>query len=171
MVAFSSLIQDVHRFCRDRNVTPLAFVHDPQSEFRGTMREYHTLFSRVRVKEHRVGLPQGPEEVEYDPAQFALTPSENLASLQAVDMFLWLNQRTDGIESKELKEALRGRTKPFYISRALSEMIVFSWNRRLERTEFTEEQLTSAKEILREMEQTHFKKLNEFSTKRLTESE
>ena len=31
MIAFSSLIQAVHKFCKEYNTTPEAFIHDPQS--------------------------------------------------------------------------------------------------------------------------------------------
>jgi len=44
MVAFSSLIQAVHKFCKENNVSPIAFIHDSQSEFGSIMREYHKIF-------------------------------------------------------------------------------------------------------------------------------
>ena len=33
MVAFSSLIQAIHKFCKENNVSPITFIHDSQSEF------------------------------------------------------------------------------------------------------------------------------------------
>ncbi len=162
MVAFISLLQAVHQFCKKNAVVPEAFTHDPQSEFGTTMHQYHKLHSNIRTKEHRLGLSQRPERVEYGLGKFALRPSSEVASLQAVDTFLWLSQREDRIESGELKKVFLSRVEPFYISRATSELTVASCIYRLSVTEFTQEQLRAGKKLVEKTEDIHFKKLNQY---------
>jgi len=165
MVAFSSMIQAVHKFCKDHGVVPQAFIHDPQSEFGSTMQEYHTLLARLRLKHSKSGMLLDAESPDYDLGKFSLTPSEQLTSLQAVDIFLWLSQRGEKVKSEGLKQALRDRTEPFCISRKSSEMQVYAWLFRLSTTELSPKQIESGKEIIKKMEKTHFKKLKEFESK------
>ena len=171
MVAFISLLQAVHKFCKENDVVPQAFVHDPQSEFGETMRKYHDLHSNVRTREQKLGLPQSPERVEYGLGKFALRSSKDVASLQAVDIFLWLSQRADKIDSEKLKRTLIDRTDPFYISRGMSEMMVSKWILELSTTEFTQEQIIKAKRIIEDLEQSHLERLNEFESQRLQAQE
>ena len=167
MVAFISLLQAVQEFCKDNGVVPEAFVHDSQSEFGATMHEYYNLLSNVRTKEHKLGLPQTPERVEYDLGKFAISSSRDVVSLQAVDIFLWLSQRTNKIEDEKLKGTLFDRTNLFYISRATSEMIVSKWLKDLSTTKFTQEQLIKGKGIIEDLEQSHLKRIDEFKSQRL----
>lgn len=171
MVAFISLLQSVHKFCKENDVVPETFIHDPQSEFGATMREYHKLHSNVRTREHKLGLPQSPERVEYSLGEFALCPAKDIASLQAIDIFLWLSRRTDKIENEELKRILVSQKDPFYISRAMSEMIVYKWILQFSTTEFTQEQLIKGKKVIEDIEQSHLKRLDEFKLKKLHREE
>lgn len=165
MVAFSALIHAIHQFCRENSVTPKAFIHDPQSEFGSTMKEYHDIFSRVRAAQSDNGLLAAFENVDYDLGKFSLTPSKYVTSLQAVDLFIWLSQRIDGIRSPGLRQSLRDKTDPFYISRASSEMVAFIWHYKLRATPLTEEQIREATEKVAEMDALHKKKLKEFESK------
>lgn len=170
MVAFISLLQAVHKFCKEYDVVPEAFIHDPQSEFGETMGKYHDLHSNVRTREHKLGLPQSPERVEYGLGKFALRSSKDVVSLQAVDIFLWLSQRTEKIQNEELNRALVERTDPFYISRAMSEMLVSNWIIKLSITEIPQEKLMKAQGIIEDLERIHLEKLNEFKQQRLNEN-
>lgn len=167
MVAFSSMIQAVHSFCKEYNVVPQAFVHDPQSEFGSTMREYHTLLARLRLEHSKSGMLMDAESVDYNLGKFSLTPSKQLTSLQAVDVFLWLTQRNDRIKSEGLKQALWDRTEPFYISRDSSEMSARAWLFRLSTTELSPAQIKKGKAIIKKMEKAHFKKLKDFELKKI----
>jgi hypothetical protein len=162
MVAFMSLLQAVHRFCKDRGTTPKVFIHDPQCEFGQAMREYHSLHSSIRIAESETGMPEPPERVEYGLGEFALRSSKEVASLQMVDVLLWLTQRSDRVEDEMLRCALAEHTDPFYISRAMSDMIVFTGLLRSSKTELTEEQLLEAKKAVDGLEQAHLKRLSEF---------
>lgn len=170
MVAFISLLQSVHKFCKDNNVTPEVFVHDPQIEFGETMRKYHELHSNVRVNELKHGILQEPDVVECGLGKFALRPAKDVGSLQAVDILLWLSQRTEKIQNEELNSALVERTDPFYISRAMSEMLVSKWIIELSITELTQEKLMKAQRIIEDLERVHLEKLNEFKQQRLNEN-
>lgn len=170
MVAFISLLQSVHKFCKDNNVTPEVFVHDPQIEFGETMRKYHELNSNVRVNELKHGILQEPDVIEYGLGQFSLRPAKDVSSLQAVDILLWLSQRTEKIQNEELNSALVERTDPFYISRAMSEIIVSKWIIDLSTNELTQEQFMKAKGIVEDLERIHFEKLKEFKQKILKEN-
>ncbi len=162
MVAFISLLQSVHGFCKDNDVVPESFIHDPQCEFGSTMQKYHDLHSNVRINEHKLGLPQPPESVDYGLGKFELKSSKDVASLQAVDLFLWLSQRTGGVQNEELREALSERTNPFYISRDMSEMIRAKWALQLSQRQFTREEIAKGKEVVEEMERIHIEQISEF---------
>lgn len=165
MVAFSSLIQAVHKFCKENNTKPEAFVHDSQSEFGSTMREYHKIFEKVRLEHNSSGLALQADKVEYDLGQFSLTSSKQLVSLQAVDMFLWLSQRRDKIKSIGLNDKLLDVTETFYISRISSEMITRGWLYKLSNCDLTEEQIEEGKKTIEKMENIHLEKLKEFLEK------
>lgn len=167
MVAFSSLIQAVHRFCKEHNLAPKAFIHDPQSEFGSTMREYHNLYSKVRAEHNESGLAPQAESVDYDLGKFSLTHSKHLSSLQAVDLFLWLTQRNDSINSVDLKETLSKFTDTFYISRISSEIIRTGWLHKLSNCDLTEEQIEEGKKEVKKVEDIHTQKLREFESKQL----
>jgi hypothetical protein len=162
MVAFSSLIQAVHKFCKEYKTTPEAFVHDPQSEFGPTMKEYHEMFARVRAEHSESGLQLDVENTDYDLGKFSLTSSKHLTSLQAVDIFLWLSQRNDRIKSKGLGEKLMEVSDPFYISRGSSEMIIAGWAVKMSKMELSEEDIKRGKETVAEMESVHKEGLKEF---------
>jgi hypothetical protein len=162
MVAFSSLIQAVHKFCKEHNTTPEAFVHDPQSEFGPTMREYHEMFAKVRSEHRESGLQLEVENTDYDLGKFSLTSSKHLTSLQTVDIFLWLNQRKDRIKSQGLKEKLMKVSDPFYISRGSSELIIAGWAVKMANMELSEEDIKKGEETVAMMERIHKERLVEF---------
>lgn len=165
MVAFSSLIQAVHKFCKENNTKPEAFVHDSQSEFGSTMREYHKIFQKVRLEHNSSGLALQADKVDYDLGQFSLEMSKQLVSLQTVDIFLWLSQRNDKIASTGLKNKLLDVTESFYISRISSEMIARGWLYKLSNCDLSEEQIEEGKKIIEKMETIHFEKIGEFTEK------
>ena len=162
MVAFSSLIHAVHKFCKEHKTVPKAFIHDPQSEFGSTMKEYHKIFSRVRAEHSETGLQLNFENSEYDLGKFSLVPSKDLTSLQAVDLFLWLSQRSDRIKSVGLKEKLMKVSDPFYISRLSSEMIRAGWAVKMSNMDLLEEDIVKGEKIVAQIEEIHKKRLKEF---------
>lgn len=54
MVAFSCLIQAVHDYCLEFGCTPKVFIHDQQSEFAPTMREYAVFSGRSATQKTMV---------------------------------------------------------------------------------------------------------------------
>lgn len=168
MVAFSSLIQAVHKFCKENNVSPIAFIHDSQSEFGSIMREYHKIFSGVRPisDSDNSGFMVRVEQVDYDFGKFSMALSKDVVSLQACDLLLWLSQRIDLIKSVGLNKELLNRTDSFIISRFSSEMIATGWLLELSNIDLTEEHIQANKEILEEMENNFFKQRDEFESQR-----
>lgn len=167
MIAFSSLIQAVHKFCKQHNTRPEAFVHDPQSEFGSTMKKYHELFAGMRLEHKESGFALKSEKVDYDLGKFSLTPSKQLASLQAVDLFIWLSHRNDRIKSIDLKNELSEASDSFFISRSSSEMIMAKWLHKLSNIDLTKEQIEEGNKIIDEIEEIHLKRLKEFETKKI----
>ena len=167
MVAFSSLIQAVHKFCKEYNTIPETFVHDIQSEFGSTMKEYHTLYAKLRAEHSESGIQLDVENTDYNLGQFSLTPSKQLASLQAVDLFLWLSQRNDKIKSQGLKNKLMEVTEPFYISRGSSEMIRAAWAVKISNRDLSEEELEMGKQTIAKMEDVHKTSLKEFNVSKI----
>lgn len=167
MVGFSNIIPAIHRFCEENGVTPTAFVHDSQSEFKSTMKEYHKLYSKVRpIRDDQSGLMGRSEPVKYDFGKFSVASSMDSIGLQACDLFLRLFQNVDLIKSIGLREELLDKTVPFYISRFSSEMIVLGWLHRLADSTLSEEQLRMGREIGEEMENAYFKHRDEFESRR-----
>jgi len=167
MVAFSSLIQAVHKFCKENNMKPEAFTHDSQSEFGSTMREYHKLFGGVRIEHSSNGLALQGDRVEYNFGKFALSLSKDSVGLQVVDIFLWLSQRREKIKSIGLHDKLLNATETFYISRISSEIIVRKWLHRMSNCELTDEQIDEGKRTIEEIEVRHFERLKNFEKKQL----
>ena len=167
MVAFSSLIQAVHKFCKEYETTPEVFVHDPQSEFGRTMKEYHEMFAKVRAEHSESGLQLDVENTDYDLGRFSLTPSKHLTSLQAVDLFLWLSQRSDRIKSQGLREKFMEMSDPFYISRASSEMIRAIWAIKMSNMDLSDEDIKKGEETVVKMENVHKNRLKEFEVDKI----
>lgn len=162
MVAFSSLIQAAHQFYKKNETKPILFAHDLQSEFGSTMKEIHETFANIRTEVNDSGFSLQVEKVDYGLGNFELTNSKCSSSLQAVDIFLWLNQRKDNIKSAGLKTYLSKVTETFYISRPSSELIVMAWAHRLYSKDFTDEQIEEGRKIMEDMEATHLRQLHEF---------
>ena len=144
---------------------PETFVHDSQSEFGSTMKEYHDLFGRVRLEHNSSGLALQGDRVEYDFGKFALSLSKESVGLQAVDIFLWLSQRRDKIKSIGLSDKLLNVTEPFYISRISSEMITRGWLYKLSNCDLPTEQIKEGEKTIEEMENIHLERLKEFEEK------
>ncbi len=169
IVAFSSLIQAVHKFCKKYKTTPEAFLHDPQSEFALTMKEYHEMLAKVRVEHNESGLALNVENTDYDLGKFSLTSSKHLTSLQAVDVFLWLIQRIDRIKSVGLSEKLMEVSDSFYITRDSSEMIRTSCAFKISNYDLSEEDIKRGKEIVAKMESIHKERLKKFEHNKMKE--
>lgn len=168
MVAFSSLIQAVHKFCKIESLRPTAFYHDRQSEFGQTMREYHSLFSTQRIPETTSGFSYEmmPERTEYpDLGIFALASSQDLYGLQVVDVFLWLSQREPTAEIRFAQDRLRKFTDAFFISRNMSEFIVFSWQEEISQLNLSDEDLKRGKDTVDQMENLYKQNLENFKKK------
>jgi hypothetical protein len=168
MVAFSSLIQAVHTFCDINDVTPKVFVHDSQSEFSPTMREYHKLFSRARLKKNDSGLMLKGERVDYDFGKFSTPLSRDVISLQACDLFLSLFQKMNLVKSIRLKQKMLDKVEEFHISRYSSENIVFRWLFNLANEELSEEQLETGKRIVAEMEEKYIRNRDKFEAEKFS---
>jgi len=162
MVGFSSLIQAVHRFCKEHNTSPEAFIHDPQSEFGPTMKKYQEMFAKGRLERRESGLQLDVENTDYDLGKFSLTSSKNLTSLQAVDLFLWLSQRSDKIKSIGLRKKLMEVSDPFHISRRCSEMIIANWRFKFFNLDLSEEDIKRGEETVAKMEDVQKKRLMDF---------
>jgi len=169
MVAFISLLQSAHKFCKQNNTTPKVFVHDPQSEFGQSMREYHNLHSNVVVRGHKLGLPQSPERVEYGLGDFSLMASKDVGALQAVDIFLWLSQRMDKVQNGQICEILQNRIDPFYISRDMSELLRYKWIIEFSKKQLSQEEIKKGKETIRKLERIHFENLDKHKAKKPNE--
>ena len=165
MVAFASLIQAVHMFCKKNNLKPEVFVHDSQSEFGSTMREYHELLGRVRIEHNSSGFSFKGNRVEYDFGKFSLSLSKHSVGLQAVDILLWLYQRRDKIRSVGLATKLLDIAEPFYISRISSEIINRGWLHKLSNCELTEGKIEGGKNTIKKLESTHLKQIKNFLEK------
>ncbi|MDM5061374.1 DUF3800 domain-containing protein [Aeromonas salmonicida] len=146
MVAFSSLLMAVHRFCKPRNIGVHTFIHDQNDQFKGTMREYHRLFFGFDIEKDKFGGLSLLKEVSYELGEFKLESSKKSYGLQVVDLFLWLVQR-DFKNPKLIltREKLMERSDNFFISREMSLKIIHEKTMELMQEDFSVEQIEKAK--------------------------
>lgn len=123
IIAFSSLIINLHQFCEKRNSNVKEFIHDNSDEFRGTMREYHRKFSGKRLEKTFYGRIPLMIDSEHKLGEFNLLSSKRIYSLQVVDLFLWIYQRNSDSLNK-IKELMKHKFNEFFITRTMSEMII-----------------------------------------------
>lgn len=170
MVGFSSLLQAINDFAAANDGPPVAFYHDEQQEFKTTMREFHEIFGSVRL-EDTGRMMRELRHVEHGLAAFSMPSSGDLLPLQAVDVFLWIEQR-NGEHSSIIraKERLSERTNSFYISRGTSELIVRSWLQRIYAEDMPIEQLIRGEELTREIEQRHLQRVMELEREKRASS-
>lgn len=152
MVAFSSLIQSAHLFCENYGVVPTAFYHDSQSEFDTTMKEHHKVFGSIQLKKEESGIMARAKRTDYDLGQFAVASSKDIASLQAIDIFLWLYQRKETSGLDEIKAKLSKYADEYIISRTMSEMTKFIWNKKISEKQLTQEDLNKGQATIDKME-------------------
>lgn len=128
MVAFSVLLQAVHLFCENNTASPQKFIHDQQSEFGSTMREYHKIFHKIKISDEVTGKAPLLEDSKYDLGSFSLESSKKSYGLQLVDLFIWAHQREETDELKQIKDNIPACANNSYISRGTSELIKIAFN-------------------------------------------
>ena len=148
IIAFSSLLMAIHRFCKEYDVSVSEFTHDQSDEFKGTMREYHRMFFGVDLEEDKFGgIPQY-KQVEYELGEFKIKSSKKSYGLQVADLFLWVVQRNIKDEKlKETKARILANSDDFVTSRKMSLIIIKARHFQLMQQELTPEMI-EAGEIL-----------------------
>ena len=153
IIAFSSLLNATHRFCKEYGVSVSELVHDQSDEFKGTMREYHRMFFGVDFEKDKFGgIPQF-KQVEYDLGEFKLESSKKSYGLQVADLFLWLIRRE--ITDKNLEETkakILDNSDDFVISRAMSLAIIEARHFQLMQEELTPEMIEAGKKLNKKIE-------------------
>lgn len=162
MVAFSSLIIAVHDFCRMYSVKPTAFYHDQQSEFGGSMREMHQLYGGVRPQEPENGMIARLEYTDYDLGKFSLPSSKELASLQAIDILIWISKKWEMIELVDINYRLTEHLDIYHISRRTSEKIVHTWGYKISNLDLDEDDERFGKGMIARMENQRRERYAEF---------
>lgn len=148
IIAFSSLVNDVNHFCKKNGVSVSELIHDQNDEFRGTMREFHRIFSGIDYDEDEFGGIPLYKEVDYNLGLFKLESSKKSYGLQVADLFLWLIQRN--IKDKSLietKNRILNNSNEFVISRSMSLAIVHARTYQLMHQELTPEMIKAGKII------------------------
>ena len=148
IVAFSSLLTAIHRFCKPKGLSVSALVHDQSDEFKGTMREYHKTFFGVDYEDDKFGGVPQFERVEYGLGEFKLESSKKSSGLQVVDLFLWLIQRD--IKDQNLlltKSHVIEKSENFRISRGMSLAIIKARQFQLMQQELSLEELEAGKRL------------------------
>ena len=151
IAAFSSLISSVHNFAEKHGVVPVAFVHDQSSEFNKIMRKTHEMFSKVQTKPSTMMAKL--VKVDWGLGNFSVPSSKDVPPLQAVDVLLWVFQREPQREITNVQERLGKNTDPYWISRPTSELIRYSWIKRLYGPDFPMEKLKEGEHLAAEAEE------------------
>lgn len=154
MVAFSILLRAINSFAEEFASPPLAFVHDRQDEFRTTMREWHDLFGPMAYEDdERGGWPQVRRVAHALPGLEILSSADS-PSLQAVDNLLWVaRRRTSEPALEAARQRLFDQTNNNFISRWMSELIVFSRKQQIANTHLTGADLERGRSLMQEMEE------------------
>lgn len=162
MIAFSCLLTSINAFAEQFNSPPVAFVHDRQDEFRTTMREWHEIFGPIAFDDNeRGGWPQ-VRRVAHELPNLEIASSADSFALQAVDNLLWVSRRDSGGPNLEtVKTRLSQSTTDYYISRGMSEMIVFARMQQAMREPIGDADLERAKRLMERMEGHRLARLQE----------
>ena len=160
MVAFTTIMNAAHDFAKEYGVTPRAFYHDEQAEFRASMKEVYGTFSKIRWRE--TDWMAMPEDAGHDLGTFDMPSSKTFLPLQAVDTLLWILAREANTGVEDAKERLKERTNPNFISRGTSELICAGWNERLARMPMTERQLADAHTQVEQIERKMLDRVRDF---------
>lgn len=160
MVAFSCLLTATNRFAEANNSPPVAFVHDRQDEFKTTMREWHELFGPMMFDDdERGGWPQ-VRRVAHALPDLAIQPSGSSPGLQAVDNLLWVARRRSGEGALETaRRRLHESSDEYFISRWMSELIVFARMQQVAKANLSEADLHRGQNLMREMEEVRIARL------------
>ncbi len=148
IVAFSSLLTAVHRFCKEFGVSVSEFTHDQSDEFKGTMREYHRMFFGVDYEEGKFGGIPKFKKVDYDLGVFRIESSKKSYGLQVADLFLWIIQRD--ISNKELiatKARILEHSDDYVISRGMSLLIIKARHNQIMNKDISPDQLQAGMEL------------------------
>jgi hypothetical protein len=125
IIAFTQAFQAVHEFCKAYSCQPEVLVHDQQEEFRTELRRHYETFGQMVHEDRGDGRFLQADFAPYPNGQFTLMPSGQNLGLQAVDLLLWISQRTKpSDEMKKLKARIAENLSDFYISRGMSQLIV-----------------------------------------------
>jgi len=92
--------------------------------------------------------------------------SKDYTPLQAVDVLLWIMQRDDEAGFETLRERIREKADPFYISRGISELIRLAGLKQVSEHPLTDDELQKGQELGDRMEADFHKNLRDFSRKR-----
>lgn len=127
MIAFSNLLQGIHNFCDKHNVSPIKFIHDQQSEFGGSMRNWCSLFESVQFEEKFTGKTALLKKSKHNLKNFQLKSSKDSYGLQLVDLFIWVSQREkESDEINKAKDSIIISDNSSQISRGTSETVKFA---------------------------------------------
>jgi Protein of unknown function (DUF3800) len=165
MVAFSSLIQEIHKFAEENDSQPIAFYHDEQKEFGKTMRQYHEIFSKFRLIQADTFAAPMPLDVKlskYDLGKFSLPQSKDFLPLQVVDVLLWVAQRDNDLTVEVAQRCILEKGENFSISRAMSECIRFAGFKWLVEHPCSDTQLERGRHLQQDMEERYRQRLAEF---------
>ena len=113
MVAFTTIMNAAHAFAKEHGVTPQAFYHDEQTEFRASMRETFGMFSRILWRDN--GWMPMPEDAGHDLGTFDMPSSKTFLPLQAVDALLWIFAREASTGIEATKERTGTHQSPLHI--------------------------------------------------------
>jgi hypothetical protein len=149
-----------HKFAKEHGVTPRAFYHDEQTEFRASMKETYGMFSTIMWRE--TDWMAIPEDAGHDLGTFDMPSSKKFLPLQAVDALLWILARETNTGIEASKEILKERTDPHFISRSTSELICSGWTEKLARMPMTNRQLADAHGRVEQIERNMLDRVRDF---------
>ena len=153
MIGFSGLHHRAHQFSEKNKSRPVAFVHDQQSEFGKSMKQFHKFFGRTQLIDKKGGLPPLAKINDYDLGQFSTPSSKENTILQAVDILLWLLQRKDDREISGIKKRIYKNVHDNSISGFTSNQIVKTWMYKLRMKELSAQGFERAKEFHNSLEE------------------
>ncbi len=125
IIGFIGIFDAIHEFVDRTGSRPIGFVHDQQSEFGPTMREWAEVFGRIRRHERR-GIAE-VDFADYDLPRLSLPSSADVFGLQAVDLLLWIMTRNDEV-LQPVQTRLESNVRTFGITRETSAHMVYEFN-------------------------------------------
>ncbi len=165
MVAFSLLLDGIHRIHEETGLRVRKFIFDEQNQFGRSMEEMFKILHRIKFQNSLFAPLPESKEMETFKCPIEFISSKSSACLQVIDVILWLIKRTLDNQYKEITKNRR------LIGSIVNRSIINDFSRKqlekdvshglnvLFNLEIPQEDMTKGKELLKGIEDARIRRM------------